>query len=72
MDFLEYRNPHAAGMPTVATKDQDRAMIAVATAEFLAHGGEIQQIPAGACHDFDALPIMPETPKRRRPKVSDV
>ncbi|MCP3881692.1 MAG: hypothetical protein GY701_25380 [Sulfitobacter sp.] len=72
MDFLEYRNPHANGLPTVATKNEERADIADATERFLAAGGEIRVIPSGVVHDFDALPIMPETPRRRRPKVSDL
>lgn len=70
MDFLEYRNPHANGLPIVATKDEERADIADATERFLAAGGEIRVIPSGVVHDFDDLPIMPETPKRRRRRAA--
>lgn len=57
-------------LPTVSSKEADRAMIASATERFLANGGKVRVIPAGAGHNFDDLPFMPETPKRRRQRAA--
>lgn len=68
MDTVKPRNPHAAGMPTVSSREDDRAMLAEAVKHYLAGGGRIRQIPIGAGLDYDDPMLMPETPTRRRKK----